>query len=225
MMKNKTLALAVAAPLCLAAATAAPAVVVINEIDSDTFNSPTTDFAEFIELFSDTGTTTSLDGLSLVLFNGNGDVSYRSVALDGLSTDENGFFVFGTNSVPTADDTTLLGDGNVLQNGPDAVALYTGAAPTAATTTNLVDAIVYGTGDAPDTGLLAALGETVQFDEGPATPPSNETNNSLARVPNGSGEFVQQAQTPGANNVPEPGSLGLLAAAGLLLAGRRRRHN
>jgi hypothetical protein len=50
------------------------------------------------------------------------------------------------------------------------VALYTGddtdfPDATPATSTNLVDAIVYGTGDADDVDLLAALGETTQWDE------------------------------------------------------------
>ena len=44
----------------------AQALIVINEIESDTFNTPLTDYAEFIELYSTTGTATSLDGLTLV---------------------------------------------------------------------------------------------------------------------------------------------------------------
>ncbi len=77
----------------------------INEIESDTFNSPLgTDYAEFIELYSLTGTTTPLDGLTLVLFNGGAgataaDVSYRAIDLDGLSTDSRGYYVFGTTRI------------------------------------------------------------------------------------------------------------------------------
>src|SRR5688500_8698261 len=161
MLKKTVLALAVAATL--GAANLSHGVIVINEVESDTFNTPSTDYAEFIELFSTTGTTTPLDGLTLVLFNGNGDVAYGgAVDLDGLSTDANGYFVFGTSNVPSANNTTLLGAGNILQNGADAVALYMADATafpngTAATTTNLVDAIVYGTDDPDDTALLTAL--------------------------------------------------------------------
>ena len=169
-----------------------------------------------------------------MLFNGNGDVSYGAIDLDGLTTNANGYYVLGTPSVPGADDTTFLVNqgtpGNFLQNGQDAVALYTGDATsfangTAATTVNLVDAIVYGTGDADDTGLLAALGEAVQYDEGSPTPPSDAANLTLARLPDGFGEFATLTPTPGsANVVPEPAaSIGLVAFCGLLVARRRRK--
>jgi hypothetical protein len=207
--------------------------IVINEIESDTFNTPTTDYAEFIELYSLSGTTTSLNGFTLVLFNGgNGDaspdVSYRALDLDGFSTDANGYFVIGTTSVPEADNTTFLGAGNILQNGQDAVALYLGDATafpngTAPTTTNLIDVVVYGTDDPVDGPLLAAFGETIQFNEGP-NPTSDAANMSLSRFVNGSGDFVLTTPTPGTANVPEPSSITLLgfgALAGLVC--RRRR--
>jgi hypothetical protein len=231
--------MAFTAALALAAAAgSANGAILINEVQSDSFNTPTTDYLEFIELYSTTGTATPLDGLTLVLFNGGSltdgtdDVSYRTLDLDGLTTDANGYYVFGTSAVAGAQNTTFIGAaGNVLQNGPDAVALYqadgtafpTGTHPT---TTNLVDAIVYGTNDAADTGLLASLGETIQFDEGP-NPASNAADVSLSRIPNGTDgdNFVPASLTPGATNVvPEPAALGLLGVAALGLLARRRHH-
>ena len=232
-MKQKLLTFAAAVPLGLAAASA-PAAIVINEFDSDTYNLPATDYGEFIEIYSTTGGPTSLDGLTLVLFNGNGDTSYGAVSLDGLMTDSNGFYVFGTPSVPAAHNTTFIfnngagSPGNFLQNGQDAIAIYNAPVSsfpngTPTTTMNLIDAVVYGTGDPDDTGLLAALGQTIQFDEGSPTPPDDASNLALARMPDGLGAFSLQVPTPGAvNQVPEPASLGLLGLGGLLLARRRR---
>lgn len=226
-MKNH-LSLAVAIATALHLTASAQAQIVINEIDSDTFNTPGTDYAEFIELFSLSRTATPLDGLTLVLFNGSNDQSYAAIDLDGLSTDDNGYFVFGTTSVASANNTSLLGGGNFLQNGADAVALYTGNATsfptgTAPTTMNLVDAIVYGTGDANDTGLLTALGETVQFDEGGSSPANDAANLSLSRIPNGSGDFIQATPTPDMTNIPEPSSMALLGAGAVAVLLRRRR--
>jgi hypothetical protein len=138
--------------------------VVINEIDSDT---PGTDTAEFIEL---KGTpNASLNGLVVVLFNGSNDLSYASFDLDGKTLDANGFFILANTALISGQDIDL-GASNALQNGADAVAVYTGNDTdfpngTAPTTTNLIDAIVYGTNDPDATGLLTGLGETVQYDE------------------------------------------------------------
>src|SRR3990172_8891658 len=96
--------------------------VVINEIDSDT---PGTDTLEFIELYDGGSGGSPLDGLVLVFFNGNGDVSYRSLDLDGLATDAAGYFVIGNPDVAEAGLNFPAGS---LQNGADAVALYRGNA-------------------------------------------------------------------------------------------------
>ncbi len=138
--------------------------IVINEIDVD---QTSTDAMEFIELYSD-GVPTSLDGLVVVLFNGTDDASYNAIDLSGFSTDADGYFLIGGTAIPDVD--IALGATNVLQNGPDAVAIYFGSAAdfpndTPATETSLSSALVYGTNDANDTGLLVALGETTQYDE------------------------------------------------------------
>lgn len=126
--------------------------ITINEIDPDQAG---TDTAEFVELLGTPGA--SANGYVLVLYNGSGDVSYDAIDLDGLTFDANGLLVINFPS-------------NGLQNGADAVALYSGDATdfpigTPVTMTNLIDAIVYGTNDSDDIGLLTGLGETVQYND------------------------------------------------------------
>lgn len=138
---------------------------VINEIDPDT---PGTDMAEFIEL--KWTPNTALDGLVVVLYNGSSDTSYAAFDLDGKTTDANGFFIIGNTGIINAATDSDLGASNALQNGADAVALYTGSDTdfpnaTVATSTNILSAIVYDSDDADDVALLAALGETVQYNE------------------------------------------------------------
>jgi len=153
--------------------------VTINEVDVD--QDP--DTQEFIELKG--LPNQSLDGLVVVLFNGNIDNSYNAIDLSGFNTDADGFFIIGGNQVPDVD--IALGESNVLQNGPDSVAIYEGNIAdfpdgTPATTVNLIDAIVYDTNDADDTGLLSALGQTIQYNEGGS---GNSTGESLQRASNG----------------------------------------
>ena len=77
--------------LLVFATTFSTAQLYINEIESD---SPGTDNAEFIELYS-ASPNTNLDGYVLVLFNGSDDASYAAYDLDGYSTDANGYFIIG----------------------------------------------------------------------------------------------------------------------------------
>lgn len=183
------------------AGTAAPVALVINEVDADT---PGTDVAEFIELFDGGVGGTALDGYVVVLFNGSNDLSYAAFDLDGFSTNADGYFVLGNAGVA---NVGLIFGSNGLQNGADAVALYRGDAAdfptgTAPTTANLVDALVYDTSDADDPGLLAGLGQTVQANENANAAGTTDSN---SRVPNGTGDFVAQAPTPGtANDAPPP---------------------
>ena len=130
--------------------------VVINEVDAET---PGTDTAEFVELFDGGKGHTDLDGLVLVFFNGQDDQSYRTFDLAGYQSSDEGYFILGNESVAGVD---LSFADNVLQNGPDAVALYLGQAGdfpngTAVTTTNLLDALVYDSDDPDDAGLLILL--------------------------------------------------------------------
>ena len=156
--------------------------VVINELDSDT---PSIDDKEFIELLSNIPNF-SLDGYVLVFFNGStdgADSSYLTIDLSGYTTDVNGLLLIGSNAVvPTPQ---LLIAPNLIQNGPDAVALFTGTAEdfpegTLATTTNLVDALAYETGSAEAQSLWALLGLSGQVIEGP-----NNNTDSIQRFDDG----------------------------------------
>lgn len=183
--------------------------VLINEVDSDT---PSYDILEFIELYDGGTGNTPLDGLVLVLFNGNGDISYAPIFdLDGYATNADGYFVIG--SITGSDIYVDPGSSGWLQNGADAVALYAGDAAdfpigTAVTTTNLVDALVYDTADPDDTGLLILLnaGQPQVNEDGL----NNKDNQSNQRCPNGEGgernttTYTQYTPTPGASNCEEP---------------------
>jgi predicted extracellular nuclease/subtilisin-like proprotein convertase family protein len=142
---------------------------------------------EFVELYDGGVGTTSLSGLVVVFYNGNGDTSYAAFDLDDRNTDGAGYFTLGNTTVPGVD---LVFNNDSLQNGADAVALYVGdfsqfPIGTPVTTTNLLDAIVYDTDDVDDPGLLVLLNA--------GQPQVNENTggggvvNSNQRCPNGTG--------------------------------------
>lgn len=169
-------------------------ILVINELDAD---SPSTDTAEFIELKSQTPNF-STDGYILVFFNGSSsgaDSSYMVIDLNGNQTDNNGLLVIGSSGVYPAPQ--LLIPENVIQNGADAVGIYQASINdfpegTLATQTNLIDAMVYGTNDPDDTGLLDLLGETVQYnDDG-----TNANPKSIQRFVDGMGAESFSSVTP-----------------------------
>lgn len=175
--------------------------LVINEVDADQAGSDT---SEFIELYDGGPGNMSLDGFVLVLFNGNTDTVYRAFDLNGHATNPQGFFVIGNPGVPNVDLVVDPGASGALQNGPDAIALYRGAAdafPNGASVSKegLIDALVYGTDDSDDFELLDALtpGE-IQVNDTP--------DESMSRIPDGgspfaSAAFALQTPTPGLPNV------------------------
>jgi phosphatidylserine/phosphatidylglycerophosphate/cardiolipin synthase-like enzyme len=179
---------------------ATQAQIVINEVDADQNG---TDASEFVELYGTPGA--SLNGYVLVFFNGANNQSYLTVDLSGNSIPASGYYVVGNAAVANLNQTI---NGNAIQNGADGIGLYQASAaswPNAsvASTTGLIDAIVYGTGDAPAATLIATLtpGQT-QVDETAATPASNL---SSSRIPDGGSPFilstyVAQNPTPGASN-------------------------
>jgi hypothetical protein len=179
-------------------------IVIINEIDSDT---PSIDNLEFVELKTQSPNT-SLNGYVFVCFNGNPNSgfltslkSYYTMSLDGLTTDANGLVLIGSNDVSPYPSRTF-GD-NLLQNGADAIAIYTGTVDdfpdgTLATTTNLVHALAYDTSDSDATELMALLGLTVQYNENEN---GNQTTESIQRK--NDGMYETKFPTPG---VPNDGS-------------------
>ena len=118
-LKNLFFVLLLGTSLCVSA----KASLIINELDSDSVNTPTTDAFEFVELYESSGTSVPLDGYVIVFYNGNGNVVYGSDDLDTFSTSATGYFTVG--SIVGATKTRA---GNIIQNGVDAVALFQGSA-------------------------------------------------------------------------------------------------
>ena len=145
-----------------------PPIVAINEVDADQGERDT---AEFVEIRS-AAPDAALDGLVLALVDADGTI-YASVGLDGRVTSAEGLLVVR----PAGAHGAGVGVASVaaplaeIRDGVGAVALYRGAAEefkagTEAGTDRLVDAVVYGTGGAARAdGLLAQLGQTVQYVE------------------------------------------------------------
>lgn len=191
MIKRLLLWAALLLPFCFYAQ------VVINEVDADT---PSADDREFIELKSETPYF-PLDGYILVLFNGgsgSGTLSYYTIDLAGLVTDGNGIVLLGNPLVIPA--PSRIFPNNTVQNGPDAIAIYqdiidTFPINTPATTTNLVDALIYGNNNTQATALQQALNVFVQTNEnanGQAITQSIQRRND--------GTYEVKSPTPRANN-------------------------
>jgi hypothetical protein len=173
--------------------------VVINELDCDT---PGAETMEFLELLSETPNY-PLDGFVVVFFNGStsgGNSSYFTVDLDGQTTDINGLFLIGSNSVSPVPQY-LIPD-NTIQNGPDAVAIYQAddldfPDGTLATIDNLVDVLMYDTNDPDDTDMINIFNQDPRFaslqqiSEGPGNNP-----NSIQRFVDGSNVVTYTATTP-----------------------------
>tara|TARA_R110000796_G_scaffold88850_3_gene191802 strand:+ start:3839 stop:9781 length:5943 start_codon:yes stop_codon:yes gene_type:complete len=197
-----------------------PAQIVINEVDSDT---PGTDALEFIELFDGGIGNTSLNDLVLVLYNGSNNLSYNAIDLTGYATNENGYFVIGSAEVANVDLVAFTTNG--IQNGADAVALYSGNAASFPSGTavlvndTLLDALVYDTDDSDDLELLALLNSgEIQVNEAGL---GDKDNQSMQRIPNGSGglrntaTYTQAIPSPGTENgaiIPPPAKISILAA-------------
>lgn len=169
---------------------APPPTVLINEIDVRIEDSGT----EFVELWDGGVGNTPLDGLVLVFGDDADGASFGTpVDLDGQSTDADGLLVIAAS----------------LDDGPAAVALYQGdatdfPADTPLTTTDLLDAVVYGTRDPDAPNLLALLlPDEPQLDaEPPLVVPTDARDWSLERCPAGAGELGRRRR--GSSPLPRP---------------------
>jgi hypothetical protein len=165
--------------------TGASAAVVINEIDYD---QPSTDTAEFIELYNDGTETVDLAGYVLSLVNGATALEYLAIDLTGYSIAPGGFFVICANGATTPYcDLDVAPDTNLIQNGaPDAMALFDGAV--------IVDAVSYE-------GSVPGYGEG-----SPAGADTADPFVSLCRLPDGAdtddnaADFSLRCATPGEAN-------------------------
>lgn len=200
--------------------------IVINEIDADTPSQPVNDAFEFVELYDGGVGNTSLTGMVLVFYNGSNDRAYEGFDLDGLSTDADGFFlaaregVDGINGRINANTGLILpsASNGRLQNGADAVALYSGldgddfdTSGADATTPGdvdlgggamLLDAVVYVTmdSDPPLLGLLGITGSSVDENLD-----GNGDEVSIGRVPDGGNPRDQSEGIWSRLDPPSPG--------------------
>ncbi|MGI8906557.1 MAG: hypothetical protein ACR2IE_08715 [Candidatus Sumerlaeaceae bacterium] len=195
-------------------ATAAPAAFVINETDSDTTNTPSTDFSEYVELKGNANE--SVAGLTIVFFNGGtgnaNPPAYRAMDLTG-NANASGYYIIANPGVVSPDPAVTF-PSNTLQNGEDAVALCSGTTAAAwggtvgpfatlqapPTGNVFVDSIVYQTG-ADANATWTGLPSTTVYDEfdAAATALSGDFA-SLSRVPDGTGTFQRTNRTPLATN-------------------------
>ncbi len=168
----------------------------INEFDYDQAGG---EGAEFVEIYDGGVGNTSLNGLTLVFFDGDffgNDLSLFAFDLSGESTNAEGYFVLCGDSANVSNcDLDVMPDFNLLQNVAEAIALYQGPFSVLAppSTANLVDAVVYGNG--PEDASLVSLFGGPQVNQGGVDSP-----NSVGRIPDGSGAFQPNTLSPGGAN-------------------------
>ncbi|XP_041830670.1 uncharacterized protein si:ch211-183d21.1 isoform X2 [Melanotaenia boesemani] len=131
--------------LCLVVVVSGDPCLIISEINAD---NPRLDTTEFVELYHTSGKRASLDGYTLVFYNGNGNIAYKVLDLKSHTTDDRGFFLVG--SVEMLPKPAILLPPNTVQNGPDAIVLYHSSAARYSERMNVtavgqVDAVVYMT--------------------------------------------------------------------------------
>jgi large repetitive protein len=189
---------------------AAPAGLIINEIDYD---QPGTDTAEFIELYNGTSAAIDLTNLYVSLLNGNGNVEYKRFALKDATPDHmlgvGAYLVLASDTVNVPAPSiryTPTNWANDIQNGsPDGIAVIN-VPDTMANTGTVLDKLCYE--GAMTAVTIPNISGTVSLVEGTATTAQDAgVLGSLSRVPNGSDSNNAMADwaftvqlTPGAPN-------------------------
>ena len=137
------------------------------------------------------------------MFNGSntsstGGKSYYTLDLDGFITDVNGLFVIGSDLVTPFPQFVI--PQNLIQNGPDVVAIYQANASdfpdqTDATITNLVDVLVYETNDAV-TNLLEFFNDAPGFETIQQINDNGTNANPKSIQLNNDGSYTAATPTP-----------------------------
>lgn len=193
------------------------AAIVISELDCDT---ESTDTAEFVEILN-TGPEAydfSADPVVLVFFDGNDDASYRAVDLGG-TLEPGEMLVVGQPAVLPAPDIVI--ESSFIQNGADAIALYLGDSSAWLSDTpasgGYIDALVYGTDDPDDVGLLQVFDvlNGIQVDEHAN---DNKDYDSIQRIEAGIGgsHFIVGPPNPGESTMVPVPSAAYLLSSGLI---------
>ena len=118
-MIARKLILLAAAALAVALASSALAEVVISEVDYD---QPSTDTAEWVELYNSAASPVTLSGIDMVFLSAAGCSEYNRINLDGITIAGGGFVVIGNHACAVTNGG--LPASNAIQNGaPDTIVL------------------------------------------------------------------------------------------------------
>jgi hypothetical protein len=164
--------------------------LVINELDYD---QPSTDTAEFVELYNPTASAISLAGLTLVHVDGATGNELGRVALTGSLAAGAYLVVQGMGSTVAGATLTLS---SAMQNGPDGVVLV---GPD-----GVVDAAMYEGSIASVTlmgGMALAISESASIGSDPGAGALGRTPNACDRDMPGADWSLRTAATPGAANM------------------------
>ncbi|KAF7242913.1 General transcription and DNA repair factor IIH helicase subunit XPB [Varanus komodoensis] len=175
--------------------------LLINEVNAD---NPREDTSEYLELYHTSGQRTSLDGYSVVFYNGKGNKAYKVKDLKGLYTDNQGFLLIGSSTV--VPQPAVILPKNTIQNGPDAIALYYGRADLCETMEltkeGLVDALVHKSkaSDQADELVRVLTPGVEPFLEDPLFRTVDESLERCQRSDSSQWFFQVGAPTPGLDN-------------------------